>query len=108
MAKFLILWRLNPLSPFPTDPSGRLELNEKLWAIVDGLIKKGMVKDYGIFPDGASGYCTAEGETADILNYAFMFSPYVVLAEVHDIISLEKQKEILRALCKAQIAAAKK
>jgi len=108
MAKFLILWRLNPLSPFPTDPSKNIELNEKFWAIVDGLTKKDIVKDYGIFPDGTSGYCTAEAETADILNYAFMFQRYVVPAEVHDIISLEKQNETLRALCKAQIAAEKK
>jgi hypothetical protein len=107
MARFLVLWHVNPLAPFPTDPAKNLELNEKLWAIMDGLMKKGEVKDYGMFPDGTSGYCIVEGETTDVLRGAFSFSPYIV-PEVHDIISYEKQKETLRALCKAQIAATKK
>jgi len=106
MARFLILWRGNPLAPWPTDPSKVLELNEKMWAALDSSIKKGETKDYGVFPDGTSGYGICEGEATDIFRRANMFMPYILI-EVHEIISYEKQKEIVRALLKAQIAAEK-
>lgn len=61
MARFLTLWRMNPLAPWPTDPSKALELGEKMWAGLDNSIKKGEIKDYGVFPDGRSGYAIAEG-----------------------------------------------
>jgi len=103
----LVLWRVNPIAPFPTDPSKALELDEKVWAAIDGLIKKGEVEEFGVFPDGYSGYAIGKGETVDVYRDVTMFHPYF-LAEVHEIIPLEKQKEIVRALLKAQIAAAQK
>jgi len=107
MARFLVLWRVNPIAPFPTDPSKALELDEKVWAAIDGLMKKGEVEEFGVFPDGYSGYAIGKGETADVYKDVTMFHPYF-LSEVHEIIPLEKQKEIIRALLKAQIAAAQK
>lgn len=107
MARFLVLWRLNPAAPWPTDPSKYLELEEKLWAGVDGLMKKGEFEEWGTFPDVHDGYVIGKGETVDIYRDMCMFYPYVV-CEVHEIISLEKHKEIIRAVLKAQIAALKK
>ena len=107
MARFLVLWRVNPTAPFPTDPSKDLELNEKMWAAIDGLMKKGDVEEFGVFPDGYSGYGIGKGETVDAYRNVSMFHPYF-LSEVHEIIPYEKQKEIIRALYKAKIAAAKK
>ena len=107
MARFLVLWRVNPIAPWPTDPSKALELEEKVWAAIDGLMKKGEVEEFGIFPDGWSGYAIGKGETVDAYRNVIMFHPYF-LAEVHEIIPYEKMKEIDRALLKAQIAAAKK
>ena len=106
MARFLVSWRVNTAS-WPMDPQKSLELNEKLWAVMDDLMKKGFVKDYGIFPDGESGFIIGEGETTNIYSAVNMFIPYVS-CEVHEIISYEKQKEIVRAVCKAAIAAMKK
>jgi len=107
LARFLVLWRINPIAPFPTDPSKKLELNEKMWAGMDGLMKKGEIEDYGVFPDGYSGYAISKGETVDVYRDVLMFHPYFLI-EVHEIIPYEKQKEIIRAVLKAQIAAAKK
>jgi len=107
MSRYLILWRMNPLAPWPTDPSKTLELNEKMWAAMDDSMKKGLTKDYGVFPDGTSGYLIGEGEATNVFMGANTFMPYI-LCEVHEIIPYEKQKEIVRALCKAQIEAAKK
>jgi len=107
MARFLVLWRLNPLAPWPTDPSKTLELNEKMWAAIDGSMKKGEIEEFGVFPDGYSGYGIGKGETVDVYRAGLMFQPYV-LFDIHEIIPYEKSKEIVRALCEAQIAAAKK
>jgi len=107
MARYLILWRMSSSALQPTDPSKSSELNEKMFAGIDGLIKKGDIEECGAFPDGTSGYVIAKGETIDIFRDACMFQPYI-LVEVHEIIPYEKQKEILRALLKAQIPTAKK
>jgi hypothetical protein len=107
VARTIGLWRLNVAVPWPTDPKQLLELNEKMWAVMDGLIKKGEVEEFGFFPDGCSGYVIGKGEAADFFRNSSMFLPYVV-GEDHAIIPYEKGKEIVRALLKAQIAALKK
>jgi hypothetical protein len=107
VARFLILWRINPVAPFPTDPSKYLELEEKMWASIDGLIKKGEIEEFGVFPEGHCGYSVGKGETADVYRSVCMFHPYV-LFEVHEIIPNAKHKEIMRAVLKAKIAEMKK
>lgn len=107
MAKFLVLWRVNPSAPIPLDPSKSLELNEMMWAMMDAQMKEGEVKEFGAFPDGISGDLIGEGENTDMLRGSLAFFPFI-LSEVHDIIPYEKHRETLRAVLKAQIAAAKK
>jgi hypothetical protein len=80
---------------------------ERGWAGIDDLIKKGIVKEFGFFLNGTSGYAIGEGESADTFRNVSMFLPYWE-SEVHEIIPFEKGKEILRGLLKAQIAATKK
>jgi len=98
---------MNPVAPFPTDPSKVLEVNEKMFAAMDALIKKGEVKEFGFFPDATSGYVIHEGASTDLFRNANMFMPYIY-GESHEVISYEKGKEIIIALLKAQIAAMKK
>ena len=107
MARFMVLWRMNPVAPCPTDASKYLELMERMWTVMDGLMKTGEIEDFGEFPDGISGYTIGKGETADLFRDVCMFQPYI-LSDVHEIIPYEKQKETIRAMCKAQIAAAGK
>ncbi len=99
MARFHVSWRINTAT-WPKESKVNRELNETFWTVIDDLIKKGLVKDYGIFPDGDSGYLIGEGETTNIYSAVNMFIPYVS-CEVHEIISFEKQKEIQRALMAA-------
>jgi len=107
MGKFLILWRSNLAAPAPQAPAEYLEFMEKIWAGVDGLRKKGLVKEVGNFLDGISGYAIAEGEAAEVYNAMSMFLPFVAAEAVHEIIPYEKGKEIDRARLKARIEAAK-
>ena len=98
---------MNPVAPWPTDPSKYLELQERMWAGTDGLMKKGEIEECGEFPDGTSGYAIGKGETADLYRDVCMFQPYLLM-DVHEIIPYEKSKEIIRAVLKAEIAAAQK
>ena len=107
MVKFINLWHFNPSAPFPTDPSKYSELMEMMFATMDGMMKKGEIEEWGVFPEGYSGYAIGKGEIADIYKDVVMFHPYVV-SEIHEIISYEKSKETLRAVLKARIAAMKK
>jgi len=70
-----------------------------MWAGIDGLLKKGEVKEFGYFADGKSGYAIGEGDTVSAFRDVSMFSPYYEF-EVNEIIPYEKGKEVLRALMK--------
>jgi len=106
MARFLVLWRRNPVAPWPTDPVEYLKLQERIWAGIDNLMKKSEVKEFGLFLDGISGYAIGEGDSATAFKNVSMFVPYFE-SEVHEIIDYEKAKEILRGLMKARAEAAK-
>jgi len=107
VARFLAIWRSNPVAPWPRDPVEYSKLLEMMWAVIDDAIKKGTVKEYGTFLEGTSGYAIGEGEATDVFKSVNMFLPYIHF-EVHEIIPYEKEKEIIRALLKSLIAAAKK
>jgi hypothetical protein len=89
------------------DPVKLLEMQEQYWALMDGMIKKGEIEEFGFFPDACTGYVISKGETADLFRNASMFLPFVI-NDVHEIIPYEKGKEVIRAMLKAQIAAMKK
>ena len=107
MARYLIMWRSNPVAPWPSDPLEYSEFIEKSFAAMDDLAEKGLITEMGSFLDGNSGYAICEGEATDIYSASSMFMPYWE-SEVYEMISWEKTKEITRALMKAQIEAAKK
>ena len=107
MARFLTLWRQNPVAPQPEDFMGELELIEGMFAVMDDLMKKGEIEEFGFFPDANSGYVISKGESADVFRRANMFQPYI-RSKVREIIPYEKGKEIELAVAKARIEAAKK
>ncbi len=106
MARYLVIWRQNPVAPWPTDPAEGLKLTESMWAGIDASMKKGQIKDYGAFLDGRSGYAIGEGDPADVLRSVGMFMPFVI-SEVHEVVPYEKEKEAWRDVYKAWIKARK-
>ena len=104
MARYLILWQQNPVAPSPADLSEALKLNEKIFAGVDDLLKKGEIEEIGFFQDATSGYAILKGEATDVFRNVNMFLPYF-LCEVNEIIPYKTGKEITMAQLKAQIAA---
>jgi hypothetical protein len=99
MARYLVLWRRNPVAPWPKDLAENEKLMEMMWAGIDNLMKKGEIKEFGWFLDGTSGYAIGEGESTTVLRNVSMFIPYEEF-EIHEIIPYEKGKETLRALWK--------
>lgn len=95
MTRYLILWRMNPAAPWPTDPSKGSELNEMMWMAIDRFKHEGLLEDFGFFPDGTSGYAIGKGDAIGVFSSLNMFIPYM-LADVHEIIPYEKGKKALR------------
>ena len=107
MTKFLVLWRRREVAQWPTNPADYMKLMEMQWAAIDGLLKKGEIKEFGWFLDGATGYCMGEGDGATVFKDVTMFSHFYDF-EVSEIIPWEKGKETMRSVLKAQIEALKK
>jgi len=108
MAKYLNLWRLNPMAPWPTDPAEAAKLNEMLFAQMDNYIKAGVVKEFGYFLDGTSGYLIGEGESIVAFRAAQEFSPFIENVDVQEIVPYETGKETIRGVMKARAEAMKR
>ena len=106
MARYLLLGRTNWAAPWPTDPSEELKMEEMYYAAVEEAIKKGEIEDVGYFTDGQSGYVIIRGEAADVYRMTLENDYYSW--EIHEIIPLEKAKEIEIAVLKDKVEAAKK
>ena len=101
MAKHMILWRANPSTPWPLDPTELAQLIEMMYAAMDEQWKSGRLLEYGCFPEGTSGYAISSDEAKDILARAFANLPWYQF-EVHEIIDYETEKEVMRTVLKAQ------
>jgi len=107
LTKFLVLWKRKEVAQWPQNPTDYLKLMEMQWAAIEGLLKKGEIKEFGWFLNGATGYCMGEGDGATVFKDVTMFSAFYDF-EVSEILPYEKGKETLRSVLKAQIEAMKK
>jgi hypothetical protein len=101
MAKFLVIWHINPLAPLPTDPNESIQFNEMMFAQMDRLLQSGEAQEFGFFSNGTSGYAITGGEAHDEMGRAFGFYPWLI-SEVHEIVPYETGKEVMRAVLKAE------
>jgi hypothetical protein len=95
VARFLVLWRRNPVAPWPMDPAEYGKFQEKVWAGLDALMKAGLMKEFGYFADGRSGYAIGEGEITDAFRSVSTFLPFYE-ADVHEMIPYGKGKETIK------------
>ncbi len=102
MAKHMILWRCNTSARWPIDPVASTQLIEMMYAAIDEEWKSGRILDYGCFAEGKSGYAIVSGEAKEVLARAFANYPWY-LFEVHELIDYETEKEVMRAVMKAQV-----
>ena len=102
MAKYMILWRVNPSAPWPLDPAALTQLNEMLFAREDEWLKSGLTLEEGFFPDAASGYAICSGEAKDLFMAALTQYPWFQFEVLHEIIDYEAGKAAARQVLKAQ------
>jgi hypothetical protein len=107
MAKYLVLWRLSPTAPWPTDPAEVIKLHEMLYAAADNLIKAGVIKEHGFFIAGG-GYTIYEIESLEAFRVGQMWLPFVEAVKVEEIVPYESGKKIAREAWTAKAEAMKK
>jgi hypothetical protein len=83
------------------DPAEYLKMQEKVWAGLDTITKAGLMKEFGYFADGKSGYAIGEGDIIDAFRNLSTFLPFYE-SDVHEIIPYEKGKEAIRDACEIQ------
>jgi hypothetical protein len=107
MAKFLSLWHLNLMAPWPADPVENAKVFEMLYAGMDEHLKAARIKEFGYFLDGTSGYLIGEGESIDAFRGALSFYPFIV-GEPREIVPHEIGRAVMREVMKAKAEAMKK
>jgi hypothetical protein len=107
MTTFLVLWRFNPLAPWPTDPAEMVKLSDMLNAQIDQRLKTGEIQEFGYFLNGRLGYSISVGESANTFGRVFSFYPFIE-AEVNEIVSYETAVENMKVIWKARAEAAQK
>jgi len=96
MAKYLILWDLNP-ALVPTDPKERSAGWGMLMQMVRRDMQDGVLKDWGSFLAEGSGYCVMEGTEVEILKRCQQYTPFVAF-ETHPVASVSQVEEMLASL----------
>jgi hypothetical protein len=98
VTKYLVLWEIDP-TRVPTDAKERATAWLMMMEMVKADTKKGFHKDWGAFPAESKGYSIEECSEADIMSVSLQYQPYVRF-EVHPVISLAQDEQVIRASMK--------
>jgi hypothetical protein len=98
VAKFLLLWEVDP-TRVPTDPKERGGAWLAMAEMVKQDMKKGLTKDWGVFPGELSGYSIEEGTEMELMNAAMQYAPYIKF-KVHPVASLDQVVKAIKAAMK--------
>ena len=98
MGKYLYLWEIDR-TKIPLDPKERGVGFSMLMEMVKQDIKKGITKDWGVFPGEFNGYSVVEGTEVEIMIQIQQYTPFVFF-KVHPIASAAQAEEMIKALTK--------
>ena len=96
MAKYLILWEVDP-SRAPEDPKERGEGWTLMLDMIKEDIKEGTMIDWGSFVGEGSGYAVAEQDEVELSKNLQRYFPYVSFT-VKSVMSVEQTAEMAKAL----------
>jgi len=96
MGKYLLLWELDP-TRMPVDPKERATLWGTLMARVREDIEKGVIKEWGMFVGGSSGFYVGEGSEVEISLVNQRYVPYGAF-KAYPITSENQVNEMIKAL----------
>ena len=98
MGRYLLLWEIDR-TRIPVDPKERGVGFNMLLEMVKQDIKKGITKDWGVFPGEFNGYSVVEGTEVEIMKQLQQYSPFVHF-KIHPIGSVAQAEEMIKALTK--------
>jgi hypothetical protein len=98
MGKYLYLWEIDR-TKIPMDQKERGVGFSMLLEMVKQDIKKGITKDWGVFPGEFNGYSVVEGTEVEIMNQVQKYTPFVYF-KVYPIASVTQAEEMIKALTK--------
>lgn len=98
MGKYLYLWEIDR-TKIPMDPKERGVGFSMLLEMVKQDLKKGITKDWGVFPGEFSGYSVVEGTEVEIMNQVQQYTPFVYF-KVYPIASVTQTEQMIKALAK--------
>jgi hypothetical protein len=98
VGKYLLLWELDR-TKIPVDPKERgVEFN-MLMKVIKQDIKKGILKDWGVFVGESHGYSVVQGTEVEVIKAIQRYTPFVCFA-AHSIASVTQAGEMIKALNK--------
>ena len=98
MGKYLLLWELDR-TKIPVDLKERgVEFNMLMKTIKQD-IKKGILKDWGLFVGENHGYSVVQGTEVEVIKAIQRYTPFVYFAS-HPIASVTQAGEMIKALNK--------
>lgn len=98
MAKYLLLWQMDP-ARIPTDPQERARAWEPFLETIAQDKEKGVGKDWGTFVGELNGYAVVEGTEVEIEQMVNQYLPFVTF-KTHPVVSLEQEMEAMKAWSK--------
>jgi len=98
MGKYLLLWDFDR-ARIPVDLKERGFALNMLVEMVKQDIKKGFIKDWGVFPGEFSGYTVVEGTEVDIMNFVQQYTPFVYF-KAQPTGSISQVEEMIKAMTK--------
>ena len=98
MGKYLMLCELDR-TRIPVDPKERGTGLNMLMEIVKQDIKKGLIKEWGVFTGEFAGYAVVEGSEVEIMNFIQQYTPFVYF-KVHPSGSVAQVEEMIQDMIK--------
>jgi len=98
VGKYLLLWKIDPTKK-PVDLKERGDEFGALMKIIKQDIKKGILKDWGLFVGESHGYSVVQGTEVEVIKAIQQYTPFVYFA-AHPIASVNQAGEMIKALTK--------
>jgi len=98
MARYLMTWELDS-SRVPVDPKERAVVFGSFLDMVEGDMKKGLLKDYGTYTGEMRGYGVCEGSVLEIDSMCHQYIPFVRFT-THPLTSVAEMRKLLLAVPK--------
>jgi hypothetical protein len=98
MAKYLSIWEMD-MNKVPIDPKERAAAWMQMQDMVEQDMKRGILKDWGIFTGEMRGFSVSEGTRIEVNDMVQQYIPFISVT-VHEITSLNEVRESTKNLAK--------